>query len=583
MNILHKKYIYVFGSKRKFQKLKEFFDLNMFNLEFISSTKTDVYDITKTTKELFEEFSSVYKEDQEVIAFISFGKGSIINNIESIASTFKKIKNTYKLCKNAQYIGPSYEGAKIFCNKYLTSKILKELNIPTPRTVHVSSLSDIKHILKDLKFPIVIKAENLSGGRGIKYVENEINLQNTFKHLKDLGINKLILSEYIKGIEATFTVFRLGDNFMRLPTSYKKETTKDMVHPDAKVKISGVFTEFEEYFKYVELVMKKYNIYGFFSLQGVLVKKSNKYIVKFLEAAPRLTGSTPIMEASLVGFNSFSLISEWLSNKTIFFAYKKRPAIQYSTYIHNGIKTVEELKKNNWIKEAKYENLSIVPYSEEKRDRIRISFYLDTIDSLKQKANLISNICGNKNYTKEIFEVLDIFKNKHPYIYGNYNEKILEGNWGDTKWEFIISSYLPDTKLCSAVFGLPKVSNGFVLTRTKRGWELPGGHIEKGESIKEALLREISEETGFLVEKAILFGYRKIITKKPLFNRNGKQYPFPVSYIPHFVVSSDSELQEYSGEEVLERKVFTINELKSHKSHVEKIIKITLRNIERVS
>ncbi len=577
-----KKYVYVFGSKRKFQKLKDFFDLNIFNLLFISGAREDDFNITKTEKELFEEFSSLYTETQQVVAFISFGKGSIVNNIEAIANVFEKIKDNYKGCSSAQYIGPSGQGAKIFCNKYLTNKALEELNIPVPKTVEIYDLSHIN--IDGMKFPLVLKAENLSGGRGMKYVKDEIALQYALEHLTSLGINKLILSGYLEGVEVTFTVFRLGDNFMRLPASYKKETTEDMIHPDAKVKISGIFTEFEEYFKYVELVMKKYDIYGFFSLQGVLIKENNKYIITFLEAAPRLTGSTPIMEASLIGFNSMLLLSKWIADGTVFFAYQKRPAIQYSTYIHNGIQTVVELKKNEWILEAKYEDLGIISFSEEKRDRIRISFYLDNIDDLRKKADIISNICGNKNYTEEIVEVLNLFKDEHPYLYGDYKEKFLEGSWGeDTRWEFFITSHLPNTKLCSAVFGLPKMKNGLVLTRTKRGWELPGGHIEEGENIEETLQREVLEEAGFLVERAILVGYRKITTNKPLFDKSGKQYPFPVSYIPHFVVSSTRELQEYSGEEVLERKFVLSEEVFNSNSHVNEIIQTLLKEIYRIN
>lgn len=36
-------------------------------------------------------------------------------------------------------------------------------------------------------------------------------------------------------------------------------------------------------------------------------------------------------------------------------------------------------------------------------------------------------------------------------------------------------------------------------------WELPGGHIEEGESIYEALARELQEETGWTLEGIVGF------------------------------------------------------------------------------
>ncbi|MDX8292159.1 NUDIX hydrolase [Metabacillus indicus] len=34
----------------------------------------------------------------------------------------------------------------------------------------------------------------------------------------------------------------------------------------------------------------------------------------------------------------------------------------------------------------------------------------------------------------------------------------------------------------------------------KRGWEIPGGQVEEGESLKEAAIRETQEESGIIIE-----------------------------------------------------------------------------------
>lgn len=48
----------------------------------------------------------------------------------------------------------------------------------------------------------------------------------------------------------------------------------------------------------------------------------------------------------------------------------------------------------------------------------------------------------------------------------------------------------------------------------RRGWELPGGTVEQGETVMEALKREIYEESGVLSEPECLTGiYQNLVVK----------------------------------------------------------------------
>lgn len=52
--------------------------------------------------------------------------------------------------------------------------------------------------------------------------------------------------------------------------------------------------------------------------------------------------------------------------------------------------------------------------------------------------------------------------------------------------------------VCAAV--IREDRNILLIRNPERGWELPGGHVEEGESVCDALLREVKEETGIEVE-----------------------------------------------------------------------------------
>ena len=123
-----------------------------------------------------------------------------------------------------------------------------------------------------------------------------------------------------------------------------------------------------------------------------------------------------------------------------------------------------------------------------------------------------------------------------------------------------MSNELPPRELCVAASCVGILDNMVVLSRTHRGWDCLGCHIEDGESVEETMRREAREEGGLRVEHFELLGFRKVTNSKVIIaSQTGKPYPL-ISYVPWFVAVSSQPLVPTTGDEgeVFESRTFTL-------------------------
>lgn len=109
------------------------------------------------------------------------------------------------------------------------------------------------------------------------------------------------------------------------------------------------------------------------------------------------------------------------------------------------------------------------------------------------------------------------------------HERIVDGAQ-IAEHQIILTHTPPLSEQVTAALALAFSGDRFLMTDlVKRGLDIPGGHVEAGESPEEAMRREVYEETGARLGEAQVLAWEHyhLLSQRP----TNYPYPYPDSYM----------------------------------------------------
>lgn len=152
---------------------------------------------------------------------------------------------------------------------------------------------------------------------------------------------------------------------------------------------------------------------------------------------------------------------------------------------------------------------------------------------------------------------------RDPYMESYH--KLDEWKLWNAKWELIQSDSIPEISRVTAVTSIIIWKNGQIFltknndTKKDRNWDLPGWHVEEGETIETTGRRELFEEAWIQAKDYKIVGYIKFSSSENIERREWGFYPNP-SYIAVYLGSIDWKIETPTWDEIETSQSFSLDE-----------------------
>ena len=140
---------------------------------------------------------------------------------EGIVDLFKE--------SNIKVFGADKKSARLEGSKDFAKKFMKKYDVPTARYETIKSIEEGKKAIENFSYPIVIKADGLCAGKGVRICNTKEEVLNYFKELFEDKIfgkegTTVVIEEFLNGKEASLLCFVSKGNLIPMESArdYKR-------------------------------------------------------------------------------------------------------------------------------------------------------------------------------------------------------------------------------------------------------------------------------------------------------------------------------------------------------------------------
>ena len=126
--------------------------------------------------------------------------------------------------ENLKIFGPTQAAAEIESSKVFSKNLMKKYDIPTAFYSTFDNYEEAINWVKEVKPPLVIKADGLASGKGVFICRTEEEAVQAVEDIMTRHIfgdsgDRIVIEEFLEGEEASFFVFTDGNNVVPLESS----------------------------------------------------------------------------------------------------------------------------------------------------------------------------------------------------------------------------------------------------------------------------------------------------------------------------------------------------------------------------